>query len=111
MNYYLLVVFNVFVASCSQMLLKQGALKEYTPWWRQYFNPWVIAGYGVLGVTLIGNIFCMSNGVQVKEISIIEALAYLFVPILSFFCFHEKISWLKVCAIATILFGITIFFA
>ena len=108
--YYFLVILNVFVASCCQMMLKQGALKKYVPWWKQYLNPWVISGYAILGVTMILNILCMSHGVQVKEVGIIESLAYLFVPILSFFCFREKISWMKICAIATILLGITIFF-
>ena len=110
MNYYLLVAFSVFVASCCQMMLKQGARKSYTPWWRQYLNPWVVTGYVVLGLTMMLNIFCMSHGVQIKAVGIIEALAYLFVPFLSYFCFHERITWVKVCAIATILMGITIFF-
>ncbi len=110
MIYYLLVVFNVFAASCCQMMLKQGARKGYSPLWRQYLNPWVITGYVVLGLTMVLNIFCMSHGVQVKEVGIIESLAYLFVPILSFFCFRERITWMKVGAIATILLGITIFF-
>lgn len=108
--YYLLVVFNVFAASCCQMMLKQGARKNYTPWWKQYLNPWVVMGYILLGLTMIMNIFCMSRGVQIKEVGIIEALAYLFVPLLSYICFHERITWMKVCAIVTILLGITIFF-
>lgn len=110
MNYYLLVAFSVFVASCCQMMLKQGARKSYTPWWRQYLNPWVVTGYVVLGLTMMLNIFCMSHGVQIKAVGIIEALAYLFVPFLSYICFHERITWMKVSAIATILMGITIFF-
>ena len=110
MIYYLLVIFNVFAASCCQMMLKQGARKHYAPWWRQYLNPWVVTGYLVLGLTMMLNIFCMSHGVQIKEVGIIEALAYLFVPLLSYFCFQERITWMKVCAIMAILLGITIFF-
>lgn len=110
MNYYILVAFSVFIASCCQMMLKQGTRKNYAPWWRQYLNPWVITSYGLLGLTMILNIFCMSHGVQIKAVGIIEALAYMFVPFLSYFCFHERITWMKVCAIATILLGITIFF-
>lgn len=108
--FYILVVFCVFAASCSQILLKQGARKNYTSFCRQYLNPWVITGYGVLGLTMILNIFCMSHGVQVKEVSIIEALSYLFVPILSFFFFRESITRMKVFAIFMILGGIIVFF-
>lgn len=39
MLYYLLVIGAVFAAACAQMLLKQGARKEYASWWRQYINP------------------------------------------------------------------------
>lgn len=42
MMYYVLVILSVFAAACAQMLLKQGARKEYGSWWRQYINPWVI---------------------------------------------------------------------
>ena len=71
MMYYLIVIFSVLAAAGAQMILKQGANKDYPGFWRQYLNPWVIAGYGIMGASLLLNIFCLSHGVQVKEISII----------------------------------------
>lgn len=108
--FYILVILSVFTAACAQMLLKQGARKEYGSWWRQYINPWVIGGYGIMACSLVLNIFCMSRGVQVKEVSVIEALSYLFVPCLAFMLFKEKITWRKAGAIAIIISGIIIFF-
>ena len=108
--YYLLAVFSVLVAAGAQMLLKQGAKKEYAPLWRQYLNPWVIGGYGIMGVSLLLNIFCLSHGVQVKEVSIIESLSYFFVPVLSWLIFKENITWRKVGAIAVIMTGAVLFF-
>ena len=108
--YYLLVVISVFGAAGAQMLLKQGAKKEYAPFWRQYVNPWVIGGYGIMGASLLLNIFCLSHGVQVKEISIIESLSYLFVPLLSWLFFKESITWKKAGAIAVIMAGVVVFF-
>ena len=110
MMYYLFVVFSVLAAAGAQMLLKQGAKKEYAPFWRQYVNPWVIGGYSIMGASLLLNIFCLSQGVQVKELSIIESLSYLFVPVLSWFFFKEKITWRKACAIAVIMAGVVVFF-
>jgi len=92
------------------MLLKQGAKKEYPSFLRQYLNPWVIGGYGIMGASLLLNIFCLSRGVQVKEVSIIESLSYLFVPCLACFFFKERISWRKAAAIAVIMVGIVVFF-
>ena len=92
MSYYLLVILSVFLAACAQMLLKQGARQQYATWWRQYMNGWVISGYAIMLGTMVMNIFAMSKGVQIKELSIIESMSYLFVPALSFFIFKEKIK-------------------
>ena len=110
MNYKILVVISVFAAACAQMLLKQGARKEYPTFLRQYLNPWVIGGYGIMGLSFLLNIFCMSKGVMVKEVSIIESLSYMFVPLLSFVIFKETISWRKILAIGIIMSGVIVFF-
>ena len=108
--YYILVISSVFLAACAQMLLKQGARQQYAQWWRQYANGWVISGYAIMFGTMIMNIYAMSKGVQVKELSIIESMSYLFVPALSFFIFKEKLTWRKILAIAIIIIGVIIFF-
>lgn len=116
--YYLLVILSVFAAACAQMLLKQGARKyaarkesgESLPFLRQYLNPWVIGGYAIMASSMVLNIFCMSHGVMVKEVSICESLSYLFVPCLAFFCFGERITHRKATAIAIIIIGVIIFF-
>lgn len=110
MLYYLLVILSVFAAAGAQMLLKQGARQSYTGFWRQYLNPWVIGGYAIMACSLVLNIFCMSRGVQVKEVSTIESLSYLFVPCMAFFLFREKITWRKAGAIAIIISGVILFF-
>ena len=110
MMYKLLVVLAVFAAAGAQMLLKQGAKEEYPSFWRQYVNPWVIGGYGIMGVSMLLNIFCLSRGVQVKEVSIVESLSYLFVPCLAWLFFKETITWRKAGAIAIIMLGVVVFF-
>ena len=108
--YVALVILSVFAAACAQMLLKQGARQGYTTFIRQYLNIWVISGYAIMGGAMLLNIFCLSRGVMVKEISIIESLSYLFVPVLSLIFFKEKITLRKILAIALIMVGIAIFF-
>lgn len=110
MIYKFVVVLAVFTAACAQMLLKKAATIKYSSILRQYFNPWVLGGYTVMGLVMLVNIFAMSKGVQLKEVGTIEALSYLFVPCLSWIFFHEKLSWLKAAAIAIIMLGISVFF-
>lgn len=108
--YYLLVIVSVLAAAGAQMLLKQGAKQQYSTFLRQYLNPWVIGGYGIMGCALLLNIFCLSHGVQVKEVSIIESFSYLFVPLLSWLFFKERITWRKAGAIMVIMVGVVVFF-
>ena len=110
MKYYLLVIVSVLAAACAQMLLKQGARQQFPSFLRQYLNPWVIGGYGIMGASLLLNIFCLSRGVQVKEVGIIESLSYLFVPLLSWLFFKEKVTWRKAGAIVVIMAGVVVFF-
>lgn len=63
-----------------------------------------------MGCSLLLNVFCMSRGVQLKEMGGIESLSYLFVPVLSWFFFREKITWRKAGAIAVIMVGVVVFF-
>ncbi len=107
---YIIVISSVFLAACAQMLLKQGARQQHDTWWRQYINGWVIGGYAIMLGTMMMNVFAMSRGVEVKQVSIIESMSYLFVPILSFVIFKERLTWQKIIAIGVIIIGIIVFF-
>ena len=110
MIYHALVALAVFSAAGAQMLLKKGASMGYPSLIRQYLNPWVMGGYFIMGCSLLLNVFCMSRGVQLKEMGGIESLSYLFVPMLSWIFFKEKIIWRKAGAIAVIMVGVVVFF-
>lgn len=109
--YYLIAIFSVFVSAVSQMLLKKGASGEHGSVVKEYLNPWVIGGYALMGASLLLNVFAMSKGLQVKELSSIEALSYIFVPVLALIFFKERISVRKALSAALILAGIAIFFS
>lgn len=63
----------------------------------------------MMGAMLM-NIYAMSRGVKVQEVSIIEAMSYMFVPALSFVYFKEKLTWRKLGAIGIIIIGVIVFF-
>ena len=110
MKYGFIALAVVFAASCAQMLLKQGARKGFAPLWRQYVNGWVIGGYSLMFASMVANIWCLHQGLQLKELSIIESTAYFFVPVLSWILFREKINARKALAIGIIIIGVVVFF-
>lgn len=108
--YHFIVFCSVFVAALAQMALKKGAMNNYDSMLREYLNVWVIGGYALMMVSLLTDVWAISKGVQVKEVSIIESVSYLFVPVLGALFFKEKISPRKAMGVALILGGIVVFF-
>ena len=108
--FYALVVFDVFIAALAQMLLKSSSMSQHKSFIFEYLNPKVIGAYSIMVLSLVLNIFALNHGVLLKELSTIESSSYMFVPLLSFIFFKEKISWRKAGAIAFIMAGVVIFF-
>lgn len=108
--YYLLVVIGVFVASLSQMLLKRSSKAEHSSLIKEYININVLAGYFIMVVVLLCDIYAMNHGVKATQLSSLESLSYLFVPLLSYFIFGEKLSYQRLLAIFIIIAGVVVFF-
>lgn len=109
MIYWLMLVLSVTVASFSQVLLKKSAAKEYDNIIREYLNPYVIIGYGMMMVSTILTIIAY-RGVEYKNGPVIESLGYLLVMFLSFVFFREPITKKKVLGNILILLGILVFY-
>ena len=52
----------------------------------------------------------MQNGIDLKDLPILESLGYVFVPILSFFVLNEKITKQTALSMLLIFVGIFIFY-
>lgn len=63
-----------------------------------------------MGASLLLNVFCLAHGILVKEVGGIESLSYLFVPLLSWLIFKERITKRKAGAIVVIIVGAVVFF-
>ena len=90
-QYWLCMLISVSIASVSQILLKKRALQKYDSVIKEYLNPWVIGGYGMLFLSMLMSVYAYS-GVDFKNGPVIESLANVFVPVLSWFVFGEKLS-------------------
>ena len=110
MNKYWIVLFlAVAISSVSQILLKKGASKQYDSVIREYLNPWVILGYGMMVLSTLCVIYAY-RGVEYKNGSIIESLGFLAVMVLSSIFLGEKITPKKILGNIIILVGIVVFY-
>ena len=110
MIYYLIVVIGVFACSASQLLLKKSATIVHRSAIFELLNWRVMVAYGVMFATLVTNIYAMSNGVQLKDMPVLEALGYVFVPMLSFFFLQERIDKRSLLSIVLVVIGIVVFY-
>lgn len=99
---------SVAAASISQVLLKKSALKTYDTVVREYLNPYVISGYGLLFLSMLLTIYAYS-GMEYKNGPVIESLGNVMVLVLGYFVFGERISVRKMAGIACIMAGIAVF--
>ncbi len=107
--YYVIVIVGVIISAFAQILLKRSSAKEAS-FVRQYVNWRVITGYALIFSALLMDLYAMRNGIKAKEVSTLEALSYLFVPVLSIMILKERISVRKWIGIAIIITGIILFF-
>ena len=108
--FYALLILGIFASSCSQILLKKSANSRHKTWIASILNWRVLTAYLIFFSSLFINITAMSNGVEMKELPIMEWLGYVFVPILSYFFIGEKITKRICLSIALILLGIYVFY-
>ena len=107
---YLIVVIGVFVCSASQLLLKKSAIAKHKSAIYEMLNWRVVLAYSVMFGTLITNIYALGHGVLLKDMPILGATGYIFVPLLSWLFLSEKITRVKILSLLFILVGIIIFY-
>lgn len=107
-KYYVYMLLSVVLASFSQILLKISANKTYDHWLREYLNVPVIMGYGLLFISMVLTIFAF-KGLDYKMASIIDSLGYVFVMVLGYLFFKEKITRNKSLGALLIVLGVIIF--
>lgn len=109
-NIYILCMFlSVSIASISQLLLKKSAMKSYSSVIREYLNPLVIGGYGLLFLSMLLTIYAYS-GMDYKNGPVIESFGNVIVLVLGYIFFKERISPKKLLGIACIIVGMAVFY-
>lgn len=109
-NPFMLCMFvSVSIASVSQILLKKSAMKTYGSVIREYVNPWVIAGYGLLVLSMLLTIFAY-RGLDYKNGPVIESFGNVLVLALGCIFLKEKLSPKKLIGVGCIMLGMAVFY-
>ena len=103
--YVFLLVFNVFLGSVSQVLLKRSADIDHENLLEEYLNALVISSYLLFGLTTILGVIAyreipLSLGVA------IESTSYIFIMTFGVCIFKEELSKKKIFSVAMIILGI-----
>ena len=72
---------SVVIASISQVLLKKSTFNTYDTVVREYLNPYVISGYGLLFLSMLLTVYAYS-GMDYKNGPVIESLGNVIVLLL-----------------------------
>jgi drug/metabolite transporter (DMT)-like permease len=97
----------VFLSSCAQVLLKKAANK-HPGGFRAYLNPETILGYAVFFGMTWAAVF-LYRYIELSAGALLDALSYVFIPLLSFFFLGEKIGKRKMLGFSLIVGGIVIY--
>ena len=108
-KYLILMIMAELIASSSQILLKKSAGRHYSSFLREYLNVLVIAGYGMLAVSMLISIICY-GGLGYMNVVVMEPIGYIIVMFLSRIFFKEKITLRKVSGMILLLAGILVFY-
>ena len=85
-------------------------MKDHKSLIAEYINWRVMLAYLIFLGAIFVNILGYKNGVQVKDTPILEALGYVFVPMLSHIYFKEEIDKRTLFSIIIIIIGLIVFY-
>lgn len=105
--YVIIMLVSAFLSALSQLLLKMSAKDTHKSKIFEYLNFKVIAGYGLLMLTLLMNTWAY-RGVEYKIGPVINATSYIFVMLLGHFVLAEKLTPKKIAGVCMIISGICV---
>ena len=106
--FYFLMLVSVSLASAAQILLKKSASRPHKNALAEYLNPFVIGGYGMLGVSMLLTMYCY-RGLDYMQVIVFEPLGYIIVMFLSRLFFAERVTRPKLLGMALIIGGILLY--
>lgn len=106
--YFLIAIFSGILSSFSQILLKKSTVRKEQKVWKEYANPYVITGYGIMAACMVLTVIAY-KGMPFKYGAVLESLAYLYIMVLSKVFLNEDITRKKVAGNLIIVAGVILF--
>ncbi len=103
-----IMVLGYLISSFSQVLLKKSANKQYPSKLREYLNPLVIGGYGLFFFCTVLSVFCLKV-VPLSMSPVLESVSYIFVAVLGYIFFKEKLTKKQILGMVLIVGGIAVY--
>jgi multidrug transporter EmrE-like cation transporter len=107
-KYFLIFALSVFIASCSQVLLKKSANRKYVRTIFEYLNPLVIIGYFFFLLSTLLAV-CAYKKVPLKYGPVVESFGFLFILLFDRLIFKVHISKQKLEGAFLIIIGSIVF--
>lgn len=105
--FMLLFVACVFVSSCSQILLKKSANRNYTGI-KTFLNKETILGYGIFFLVTLC-IVLLYRHIELSTGALLESFSYIFIPTLGWIFFREKLNKKQWLGMGFIILGIIVY--
>lgn len=107
-KYVVINLVSVVSSALVQILLKKSAGKQYENRIKEYLNPLVIISYGLFFCTTLINMYSL-RGVSLSLNTILGSLAYVLVPLFSYFFLKERMNKTQYIGMIFIIAGIILF--
>lgn len=108
-NYVCFLVLSVVISSFSQILLKKSAKEEHGSFLKEYLNPYVIIGYGMMVMATLLTIMAYRK-IEYRNGPVIESIGYVLIMFLGYIFYREPITKKKVIGNLLVLLGIAVFY-
>ncbi len=103
-----IMILSTLLSSFSQILLKKSAQKLYDSKIQEYLNPLVIIGYGLFFCCTLVSMYALKV-VPLSMAPVLESSGYIFVAILSYYFFKERLTKKQLLGMFLIIVGIVIY--
>ena len=103
-----ILLFSVFIAAVSQILLKKAANRQYKNTLAEYLNPLVIVAYGMFFLSTLLTMTALKY-VPLSLSPILESTSYLYITVMGYLFLKEKFTRRKLLGLLLIFVGMFVF--
>lgn len=102
-----LTLLSVFLASCTQVILKKSAMNEQLSGFSYFVNPATVTAYAIFFGCCVLTFYCLSH-LPMITVNVLECSAYVYILFFDRFFFGKPITRRKIAGNLLIIAGIIV---